>query len=60
MTQLHAYSGLPDDRTQLYADAVQLLLQRWEGHLGKETGVLEVLNIPGLEDERLERRACTR
>ena len=49
MTQLHAYSGLPEDRTQLYADAVQLLLQRWEGRLGKESGVLEALNIPGLK-----------
>jgi formylglycine-generating enzyme required for sulfatase activity len=49
MTQLHAYSGLPEDRTQLYADAVQLLLQRWEGRLGKDTGVLEALKIPGLK-----------
>jgi len=55
MAQLHAYAGqLPEDRTQLYADAVQLLLQRWEGRLEQETGLLEFLNIPGLKMSDLE------
>ena len=50
MAQLHAFTGkLPDDRTQLYADAVQLLLERWQSRLGEEEGLLEKLNIPGLE-----------
>jgi formylglycine-generating enzyme required for sulfatase activity/energy-coupling factor transporter ATP-binding protein EcfA2 len=55
MAQLHAYTGqLPEDRTQLYSDAVQLLLQRWEGRLEKELGLLEYLNVPGLKMSDLE------
>src|SRR5690606_6277968 len=55
MPQIHAYTGqLPEDRTQLYADAVQLLLQRWEGRLEKELGLLEYLNVPGLKLSDLE------
>jgi predicted NACHT family NTPase len=49
MAQLHAYRGkLPDDRTQLYADAVDLLLERWESRVDEE-GILERLAIPGLK-----------
>ncbi len=49
MAQLHAYKGkLPEDRTQLYADAVDLLLERWESRIDTG-GVLEYLAIPGLK-----------
>jgi formylglycine-generating enzyme required for sulfatase activity len=55
MAQLHAYAGqLPEDRTQLYADAMQLLLQRWESRLSEQSGILEYLNIPGLKMSDLE------
>ncbi len=55
MAQLHAYAGqLPEDRTQLYSDAVQLLLQRWESRLSEERGILEYLAIPQLKMSDLE------
>jgi formylglycine-generating enzyme required for sulfatase activity len=55
MAQLHAYAGqLPEDRTQLYSDGVQLLLQRWESRLGAENGILEYLSVPGLKMSDLE------
>lgn len=55
MAQLHTYIGrLPENRTQLYADTIQLLLQRWEGRFESAKGLLEYLNIPGLEMSDLE------
>ncbi len=55
MAQLHTFAGkLPEDRTQLYADAVQLLLQRWEQRTHTEGGVLDRLNLPDLKMSDLE------
>ena len=55
MAHLHSFLGqLPEDRTQLYKDAIQLLMQRWESRIGKESGILERLNIPGLKMSDLE------
>jgi predicted NACHT family NTPase len=55
MVQLHTYRGrLPHDRTELYADAVDLLLERWESHIGRTAGIVEQLGIPGLKRYNLE------
>ncbi len=55
MVQLHTFLGrLPEDRTQLYEDAVNLLLQRWERKVGADSGVLDRLGIPGLKMSDLE------
>lgn len=54
MTQLHAFAGeLPEDRTSLYADAVDLLLKRWEAR-GGQKGLIERLGIPHLKMSNLE------
>ena len=51
MAQLHTHKGqLPDDRTQLYQGAVDLLLERWENKSGEEEkGLLAFLELPGLK-----------
>jgi len=55
MALLHTFRGqLPDDRVELYKQTVDLLLRRWEGRFGKEKGLIEILNIPGLKMNDLE------
>ena len=51
MAQLHTHKGqLPDDRTQLYQGAVDLLLERWENKSGEEEkGLLAFLELPSLK-----------
>jgi formylglycine-generating enzyme required for sulfatase activity/energy-coupling factor transporter ATP-binding protein EcfA2 len=55
MAQLHTHTGqLPPARTQLYAESVDLLLERWERRMGKDKDILTVLNIPNLKMDRVE------
>lgn len=55
MTQLHTFTGqLPDDRGQLYADTINLLLQRWESRHAQTPSLLEQLAIPGLRLDDLQ------
>ncbi len=54
ITQLHAFGGkLPDDRTELYADAVDLLLKRWEGR-ADQPDIIEQLGDPNLKMYNLQ------
>ena len=54
MTQLHTFKQLPDDRTELYDDAVKLLLERWEKRFGDDVSLIEKLAVPGLKMRDLE------
>lgn len=55
MTQLHSFKGkLPDDRVQLYEDAIDLLFMRWQGRLSPDAGILDLLHIPNLKMSDLE------
>ncbi len=59
MVQLHTFQGkLPDDRTELYNDAVDLLMERWQQRLGQETGLVQHLNIPHLKMTDLRDGLC--
>jgi len=44
---------LPDDRTKLYHEAVELLLQRWNEPTKMDCGLLNALDIAGLAVEHL-------
>jgi len=55
MAILHSYRGqLPEDRIDLYAQVVDLLMHRWKGGVGGEKGVLEEIDLPGLRMDHLE------
>lgn len=52
---LHTFRGeLPDDRIELYQWTTDLLLRRWQGRIGGEKGIVEILNIPSLKMNDLE------
>jgi predicted NACHT family NTPase len=62
ITLLHSYGNtLPDNRTELYHDLVGLLLTRWTQERRKQRptdappGLLEVLNVPHLEEMHIRR-----
>jgi formylglycine-generating enzyme required for sulfatase activity len=49
MADLHSNrTRLPDDRTDLYNEVVELLLQRWNESTGADRGLLDALQRPGL------------
>ena len=50
MATLHANRGrLPDDRTDLYNDSVDLLMLRWNRPIGADKALLDALAVPGLK-----------
>lgn len=50
MVTLHANRGrLPDDRTDLYNDSVDLLMLRWNRQIGADKALLDELAVPGLK-----------
>jgi formylglycine-generating enzyme required for sulfatase activity len=50
MATLHANRGrLPDDRTDLYNDSVDLLMLRWNQQIGADKALLDELAVPGLK-----------
>jgi formylglycine-generating enzyme required for sulfatase activity len=50
MATLHSIRGrLPDDRADLYSESVDLLLARWNQHIGTDRALLDALDVPGLK-----------
>ena len=47
---LHSNKGhLPDDRADLYNASVELLMLRWNSHIGADKALLDELNVDGLK-----------
>ena len=50
MATLHSNRGrLPEDRADLYNESVDLLLARWNQHIGADRALLDALDVPGLK-----------